>query len=103
MKAVSDNEYIKVCIGRQTEEELRNIVRELRSVWRWLDTIRPQADFKLTKDKYDQYYITLNGRALMYLLVFLKNVPPVEPFWTEKDKVIVPMPPDFGTKEWANS
>lgn len=103
MRALSDEEYIKVCIGRQTNEELKNIVRELKDIWRWIDTIRPQAKCKVTKDKLGQYYITLNGRALKYLLVYMKNVPPVEPFWNDGEKTVVPMPPDFGTKEWASS
>ena len=103
MLAIGNNEYVKVCIGKQATAELSNIVREIKDVLRWLDTVVPAAEFKVTKDKHQQYYIILNGRALQYLLVYLKNVPPPEPFYAKEGAVVVPMAPDFGTKGWANS
>lgn len=91
-------EYVDINVGRITREELANIVREVRSLWRNLDNVYPggdrqaKANIKATLDRYGQYHIWLNHQALVFVMLFCKDIPKQT---LVKQSTAPPMPADF--------
>lgn len=91
------DDFTKIYVGKIELEEVRNIVREIKSLWSGLDNVWPagkkaeRAQIKVTRDAYNQYYVWMNDQALTYTLLFAKKIKPSEvPKSPEK-----PMPPGF--------
>lgn len=78
---VTDAEWIDITLGRISEAEAKNIARELRQLWLYVDTVYPGGDLKrgarlkITKDNAGQYHFYLNRQALVFILLFCKNLP----------------------------
>lgn len=87
-------EFISVNLGAISESELKNIARELKRLWQYLDNVHPRAELRATREASGEYYLHLNGRALLYILLFCKDLEPYLPE-TIKQSSEVPMPPDF--------
>lgn len=68
---------MKIPLAAISEAGVRNIVRELRSLWMYLDDVHPRAQVKVTKDPRG-YNIYVNGRALQYIMLFCSKLKPLE-------------------------
>lgn len=89
--------YTRIMLGRLELEQVKNIVREIKMLWQYLDNVWPNGDrkqlpdIKVTRDNAGQYYAHMNERALTYMLLYCRNLPKIE--LPQKDAVT--MPPDF--------
>ena len=60
---------IDVNIGSILDDQVKNIVRELKDSWRYLDNVRPGAEVRATRDSNGQAHIYINGQGIKYLLL----------------------------------
>lgn len=93
-----ENNYTKIYLGNLELDEVRNIVREIKGLWRYLDNVYPngsrkdKADIKITRDKFGQYHAHMNPQALTFTLLFCKNLQAQAVIKQTTDK---PMPTGF--------
>lgn len=89
--------YTKICIGRMELDKVKNIVREVKRIYSYLDNVWPNGqrsllpNVQVTKDRNEQYYIVINKTALSYLFIFMSSISSQ----LEKEDKLPPMPPDF--------
>jgi hypothetical protein len=92
------DDYTKIRLGNIELEEVRNIVREIKHLWQYVDNVWPGGDrkllpdIKITRNKQGIYHAHMNAQALTYLLIFCKNI---QPYSEVKQDVEEPMPPGF--------
>lgn len=75
------HEFININMGRLSREQASNVARELRYLWRYLETVYPQGDkkqapqLKVTLDHSGSYHFYLNHQALKLILFYTKDIP----------------------------
>ena len=92
---------VGICIGFVSDDQVKNILRELRGLWRFLDTVRPAGSVRATRDQFGQAWIYINSQALKYLFLLSKDWQEfkITPEIMRADKQATPpMPADFGVK-----
>ena len=92
-----------ICMGNIPLEQVKNIARELRYLWRHLEMIYPNGDrkqraqLKVTRDRFGQYHFYLNHQAIKIILLLLKDVPGMADIRKQAmiDRPCPPEVPDF--------
>lgn len=89
---------IGVCVGFVADEQVKNIIRELKYLWHNLDSVRPEAKVRATRDQFGQAWIYINGQGLKYIFLLAKNWKEFTletPMFADPNKQATKMPPDF--------
>lgn len=89
---VSQFDTVDIVLGHLSDDQARNIVRECKDRWRYLDKVKPAAEIQATRDTFGQVHIKINGQALKYLFLFLQDW---KEFKLEPREPSAPMPDDF--------
>lgn len=90
--------WIKIRMGRLSEEQAANIAREIRTLIDKLANVYPQGvrerrgQMKVTRDD-SGYYFYLNHQALFCILLFCKDIP--HPFKKTDEGECPPDVPSF--------
>lgn len=99
---MNGREFIKLNMGRLTKEQASNIAREIRYLWRYLETVYPNGDkqsraqLRVTIDRYGQYNFYLNHQAMKLILFYAKDIPgPMRKDKQTTTPVCPPEVPDF--------
>ncbi len=92
---ISSGSWIKVNVGAISLDEVKNIARELKYIWKNLDNLSPKAELRVTVDASGRYSVHLNGRAVMYMLLFCKDIAELKPEPVKQGPEMPPMPADF--------
>lgn len=96
-----DKEFVNVVIGHRSKEEVANIAREIRALWRFTGDIRPNGDrhkcaqLKVTRDSFGQYHIYLNHQALALMLLSVRKITELLPIGKQSTtSAETPCPPE---------
>lgn len=92
---ISSGSWIKINVGAISLVEVKNIARELQYVWRGLDKVKPKAELRVTQDSSGQYFVHLNGRAMLYVLLFCSKIAELAPEPIKQAAEMPEMPPGF--------
>lgn len=94
--------YTKIMLGRLEIDEVKNIAREIKMLWHFLEDVWPNGDrrqlpdIQVTRDPHGQYWAYVNDRGLTYILLYCKNFPdPRSVLEYKKASSEKPMPPNF--------
>ena len=94
------DEWTNVNIGRRSKEQVVNIAREIKALWRFSGDIRPNGDrkkvaqLKVTIDSFGQYHIYLNHQALKLMLLSVKDIVDLLPIGKQATPGLPPCPPE---------